>query len=150
VLCDSSQAAELMEGTVATLSRYLDRKDVAVFSREVEGLVAHSFHRAVRREVTKQNRLVPLDGSSASPRHAVDERWPRQVQAHLELQALVGLLADRSRSVLALRYAGYTWKETARVMGESVAALRSAFWRDVGRVKRQLGNPGRGNSDRQN
>jgi DNA-directed RNA polymerase specialized sigma24 family protein len=138
VLSDPSQAAELMEGTVAQLSRYLDRKDIAVFSREIEGLVAHSFRRAVQREVVKRNRLVPLDGSGGLSNHVADETWRRQVQARLELQELVGFLADRSRSVLALRYAGYTWKETAQVMGESVAALRSAFWRDVGRVKRQL------------
>ena len=138
VLSDPSQAAELMEGTVAQLSRYLDRKDIAVFSREIEGLVAHSFRRAVQREVVKRNRLMPLDGSGGLSNHVADETWRRQVQARLELQELVGFLADRSRSVLALRYAGYTWKETAQVMGESVAALRSAFWRDVGRVKRQL------------
>ena len=138
VLSDPSQAAELMEGTVAQLSRYLDRKDIAVFSREIEGLVAHSFRRAVQREVVKRNRLVPLDGSGGLSNHVADETWRRQVQAGLELQELVGLLADRSRTVLALRYAGYTWKETAQVMGESVAALRSAFWRDVDRVKRQF------------
>ena len=138
VLSDPSQAAELMEGTVAQLSRYLDRKDIAVFSREIEGLVAHSFRRAVQREVVKRNRLVPLDGAGGLSNHVADETWRRQVQARLELQELVGLLADRSRTVLALRYAGYTWKETAQVMGESVAALRSAFWRDVDRVKRQF------------
>lgn len=138
VLSDPSQAAELMEGTVAQLSRYLDRKDIAVFSREIEGLVAHSFRRAVQREVVKRNRLVPLDGSGGLSNHVADETWRRQVQARLELQELVGLLADRSRTILALRYAGYTWKETAQGMGESVAALRSAFWRDVARVKRQL------------
>jgi DNA-directed RNA polymerase specialized sigma24 family protein len=150
-LFDSSQAAELMEGTVATLSRYLDRKDVAIFSREIEGLVARSFQRAVRREVTKQNRLVPLEeGSCAPPKCAVDESWPRQLQAHLELQEFVRLLADKSRSVLALRYAGYTWKETALVMGESVTVLRSAFWRDVSRVKRRLGSQGSSDCGKQN
>jgi DNA-directed RNA polymerase specialized sigma24 family protein len=138
VLSDPSQAAELMEGTVAQLSRYLDRKDIAVFSREIEGLVAHSFRRAVQREVVKRNRLVPLDGSGGLSNHVADETWRRQVQARLELQELVGFLADRSRSVLALRYAGYTWKETTQVMGDSVAAVRSAFWRDVARVKGQL------------
>jgi hypothetical protein len=41
---------------------------------------------------------------------------------------------------LALRYAGYTWKEAARLLGSSVPALRSAFWRDVTRVKGELKN----------
>ena len=73
VLSDPSQAAELMEGTVAQLSRYLDRKDIAVFSREIEGLVAHSFRRAVQREVVKRNRLVPLEGSGGLSNHVADE-----------------------------------------------------------------------------
>ena len=35
---------------------------------------------------------------------------------------------------------GYTWKESARLLGASVPSLRSAFWRDVARVKRELKN----------
>ena len=114
VLSDPSQAAELMEGTVAQLSRYLDRKDIAVFSREIEGLVAHSFRRAVQREVVKRNRLVALDGSGGLSNHVSDETWRRQVHARLELQELVGFLVDsksaffngaeiRSRIVASMR-----------------------------------------------
>jgi len=47
-------------------------------------------------------------------------------------------LCERSRTVLALRYAGYTWKEMAQMLGASVPALRSAVWRDIARVKNEL------------
>jgi DNA-directed RNA polymerase specialized sigma24 family protein len=58
----------------------------------------------------------------------------------LELEQIVRLLSERSRTILALRFAGYTWKEAARLLNESVPALRSAFWRDVARVKSELNN----------
>ena len=135
-LGDSSQAAELMECAVAQVSRYLDRKGIALFSRKIEGLVAHCFQRAVQRDLSKRKCLVSWDGEF--PKRAVDETWLPQVQARLALQQIVGRLCEKSKTVLALRYAGYSWRETADVMGESVAALRTAFWRDVQRVKLQL------------
>lgn len=135
---DASQAAELMEGTVAQLSRYLDRKNVAVFSRGIEGLVAHSFQRAAHREAVKRNRFFQLDDPAKLPERGSNGIWRRQIQARIELEQVIKLLGEQSRRVLALRYAGYTWKETALWMGLSVTALRSAFWRDVTRVKRQV------------
>ena len=53
------------------------------------------------------------------------------------------------RSMLVLRYAGYTWKESAQMLGGSVSALRSAFWRDVARVKGDLNNHGSAGHGRQ-
>jgi hypothetical protein len=60
------------------------------------------------------------------------------VDARLELEQVVRLLCDKSRTILALRFAGYTWKESAQVLASSVPALRSTFWRDVTRVKSEL------------
>lgn len=138
VVSDPCQAADLMEKTIAQLSRYLNRQEIALFSRNIEGLVAYSFQRAIQREVIKRNRLLPLNESVAMSECASDGTWQRRVQARLELEELLRLLTDRSQSILALRYAGYTWNETAHLMGESIASLRCAFWRDVNRAKRQL------------
>lgn len=135
---DTSHAAELMENTVAQVSRYLDRRWVAVFSREIDGLLMLSFQRSLRRRVAKLKRLEPLGGVKELSNRAVDRTWTRQVHAHLEIDQIVRLLSERSRTILALRYAGYTWKETAQMLGGSVSALRSAFWRDVARVKNAL------------
>src|SRR4051794_18411337 len=121
VQLDPCQAAELMEATVGQISRYLDRKAVAVFSREVEGLVAHSFHRAVQRELIKRNRFLSLDGSAKTSRTVADETWRQQIQLRVELQEIIKLLDDQSRTVLALRYAGYAWKEISQSMGVPVA-----------------------------
>src|SRR5438874_13579017 len=138
LISDCSQAADLMETTVTQVSRYLDRGEVAVFSREIDALLMPSFQRALHRRAAKLKRLATLGGSAELSNHAVDQKWAHQVHARLQLEQIVRLLCDRSRTILALRYAGHTWKETAQLLGESVPALRSAFWRDVTRVKGEL------------
>jgi hypothetical protein len=140
LIADCSQAAELMESCVAQVSRYLDRSGVAVFSRKIDGLVMLAFQRALHRRVAKLTRLKTVGGSEELSSRAVDRTWSRQVDARLELEQVVRLLCERSRTILALRYAGYTWKEAAQLLGSSVPALRSAFWRDVTRVKSELKN----------
>lgn len=140
LIYDGSQAADLMESTVAQVSRYLDRNGVVVFSREMEGLLMVAFQRALHRRVAKLNRVENWGGTEELSRRAVDRTWAHQVHTHLELDQIVRLLCDRSRTILALRYAGYTWKESAKLLEASVPALRSAFWRDVARVKCELRN----------
>jgi len=140
LIADCSQAAELMESSVAQVSRYLDRGSVLVFSREIDGLLMCAFRRALYRHAAKLNRLQPVGGAGELSSRAVDRTWSRQVDARLEFEQIVRLLCERSRTILALRYAGYTWKEAARLLGSSVPALRSTFWRDVTRVKSELKN----------
>ncbi len=140
LISDCSQAADLMESTVAQVSRYLDRGGVVLFSREIDGLLMLAFQRALYRRVAKLRRLETFGGTGELSNRAVDRTWTRQVHAHLELEQVVRLLRERSRTILALRYAGYTWKESAKLLGASVPALRSAFWRDVARVKSALKN----------
>lgn len=109
-----------------------------MFSRELDGLLMCAFRRALYRHASKLNRLQPVGGAKELSSRAVDRTWSRQVDARLELEQVVRLLCERSRTILALRYAGYTWKEAAQVLGSSVPALRSTFWRDVTRVKGEL------------
>jgi hypothetical protein len=140
LISDCSQAAELMESSVAQVSRYLDRGSVVVFSREIDGLLMCAFQRALCRRAAKLRRLEAVGGARELSSRAVDRTWSRQIDARLELEQVVRRLCERSRTILALRYAGYTWKEAARLLGSSVPALRSSFWRDVTRVKNELKN----------
>ncbi len=140
LISDGSQAAEVMESTVAQVSRYLDRGGVMVFSREIDGLLMIAFRRALYRRAAKFKRLETWGGTGELSNRAVDRTWVRQVHAHLEFEQIVRLLSERSRTILALRCAGYTWKESAKLLGASVTAVRSAFWRDVARVKSGLKN----------
>ncbi len=99
-----------------------------------------AFQRALYRRINKLRRVETWGGTGELSHRLVDRMWAHQVHAHLELDQVVRRLCERSRTILALRFAGYTWKESARLLGASVPALRSAFWRDVARVKRELKN----------
>lgn len=140
VLADHTHAADLMESSVTQVSRYLDYRAVPLSSRKMNALLVLAFSRALYRRAAKLKRLETVGGSGELSIVAVDRTWIRQVDARLELEQVVRLLCERSRTILALRYAGYTWKEAARLLGSSVPALRSAFWRDVTRVKGELKN----------
>src|SRR5258708_2650887 len=75
---DSSHAAELMENTVAQVSRYLDRRCVVVFSREIDGLLMLSFQRALRRRLAKLRRIESLGVVKELSNRADDRTWTRQ------------------------------------------------------------------------
>src|SRR5450631_1096820 len=121
LIADCGQAAELMESSVAQVSRYLDRRSVLVFSRELDGLLMCAFRRALYRYADRLNRLQPVGGAGELSSRVVDRTWTRQVDVRLELEQVVRLLCERSRTILALRYAGYTWKESAKLLGTSVS-----------------------------
>src|SRR5260370_27269921 len=72
VISDCSQAAELMESTVADVSRYLDRGGVAVFSRQIDGLLMLTFQRALYRRVPKLKRLKIVGGLEGLSRRTVN------------------------------------------------------------------------------
>ncbi len=140
VLADHAHAADLMECCVPQVSRYLDLRAVPLPSRKMNGLLMLAFSRALRRRASRLNRVQSVGGSDELFSRAVDRTWSRQIDAHLELEEIVRLLSERSRTILVLRYAGYTWKEAARLLEETVPSLRSAFWRDITRVKGALAN----------
>jgi hypothetical protein len=137
LLADPAQAADVMEGSVAQVSRYLDRID-APSSSPKNALLLLAFSRALRRLATKSRRLEPAGGAVELSSRAVDHGWSRQVDARLDLEHIVRQLSERNSAVLALRAAGYNWKEVAQAFGSSVAMARNNFWREIREVRRRL------------
>ncbi len=137
LLADPAQAADVMEDSVAQVSRYLDRIE-APSSSPKNGLLLLAFSRALRRLATKSRRLEPAGGAVELSSRAVDYRWSRQVDARLDLEHIVRQLTERNGAVLALRAAGYNWKEVAQAFGTSVATVRNNFWREIREVRRRL------------
>jgi predicted transcriptional regulator len=129
-LADPAQAAELMETTVAQVSRYLDRIG-APWSPRKNGLLMLAFSRALQRYAAKSSRLEPIGGASELSCRAIDHGWSRQVNARLDLEHIIRRLSGRNTTVLALRAAGHDWKEIANLLGTTVAAARNGFWREV-------------------
>jgi DNA-directed RNA polymerase specialized sigma24 family protein len=130
LLVDPAQAADLMESSVAQVSRYLDRMGAPPSSRK-NGLLWLAFSRALQRLATRSNRLELAGGSFELSGRAVDYGWSRQVNARLDLENIVRKLSKRNGTVFALRGAGHSWEEVAHLLGTSVAAIRNSFWREL-------------------
>jgi DNA-directed RNA polymerase specialized sigma24 family protein len=134
LLGDYEPAAELMENTVAQVSRYLDRIAAPPSTRK-QGLLLVAFCRALRRYAAKVNRLELVGGSDELSNHAEDNAWARQVNARLDLENIVRQLSERNAAVLTLRAAEYEWKEIAQLFGVSAAAVRNSFWREIEKIR---------------
>jgi DNA-directed RNA polymerase specialized sigma24 family protein len=135
LLADQSPAAELMENTVAQVSRYLDRIGAPLSTRK-HGLLLVAFCRALRRYAAKSSRLELVGGSDDFSSYTADNAWVRQVDARLDFEKIVRQLSERNAAVLTLRAAEYEWKEIADLFGVSVAAVRNSFWREIERIRR--------------
>jgi DNA-directed RNA polymerase specialized sigma24 family protein len=134
LLADCEPAAELMEYTVAQVSRYLDRIG-APLSTPKHGLLLVAFCRALRRHAAKTTRLELVGGAEDLTSQLGDTAWVRQVDAHLDFEKIVRQLSARNAAVLTLRAAEYEWKEIAQLFGVSAGAIRNAFWREIGRIR---------------
>ena len=134
LLADQSPAAELMENTVAQVSRYLDRIGAPLSTRK-HGLVLVAFCRALRRYAAKSSRLELVGGAELS-QHAADNVWVRRVDARLDFEKIVRQLSERNAAVLTLRAAEFEWREIAHLFGVSVSAVRNSFWREIERIRR--------------
>src|ERR1700688_155046 len=118
LLADQSPAAELMENTVAQVSRYLDRIGAPLSTRK-HGIVLVAFCRALRRYAAKSSRLGLVGGAAELSQHAADNAWVRQVDTRLDFEKIVRQLSERNAAVLTLRAAEFEWKEIADLFGVS-------------------------------
>lgn len=136
-LSDAGPAAELMENTVAQVSRYLDRTGAPLCSRK-HGLVMIAFCRALGRYRARSSRLELVGASTDFADLPMASGWVNQADARLELEKLIRRLSQRSTEVLTLRAAGYEWEEIAELFETTVAAIRNSFWREIGKIRQRV------------
>src|SRR5579864_6483897 len=136
LLGDAGPAAELMENSVAQVSRYLDRIGATESSGARHGLLMVAFCRGLRRHAAKLNRLELVGGSGELGLSAIDDGSMRRVNACLDLESIVQRLSRTNGAVLMLRAAGFEWKEVAQISGTSVATVRNRFWREIGKIRK--------------
>lgn len=139
LLADRAQAAELMEDSVAQVSRYLDRIE-APKSSPKNGLLLLAFSRSLRRLAARSRRLQFAGGAVDLSSLVRDSAWSRQMDVRLELESIVRKLSETNGAVLALRRAGYNWEEIAQRFGTSVTGIRNGFWREVKDLRKKLRN----------
>jgi len=138
-LGDFTEAHELLENAVASISRYLDRNKVPL--HDPSGLLVVAVHRLTHRRARHLHRMQALGSTSELAEILKAPDWSEAKGRELFLEQLVCGLNDRNRGILRLRIAGYEWKEIAGILKKAPKALRQAFWKDVRRVHLQLLGP---------
>jgi hypothetical protein len=104
----------------------------------MNALLMLAFSRALQRRAAKLNHFESVGGTGELSNHAGDQCWSRQVHARLDLDRIVRQLSETGSTMLALRWAGYDWKEIAQLRGTSVAKVRSGFWREIRQARRRV------------
>jgi len=129
LLGDSSDAAEVLESSIATISRYLDKSQVPLHS--ADGLLVVACYRSIRRLARRRSRVELVGGTSELAAILKAPDWRDEIDRRLFLNELAHELDARSLAILRLRLAGYDWNEIGRMMHMSTSTARSNFWRDV-------------------
>ena len=138
ILGDSSDAAEVLESSIKSISRYLDKNHVPLHSADPDGLLIIACYRALRRLVRRRWRIELVGTSSDLAEVLGVPDWRDKIDRHLFLEELARALDLKNRGILRLRIAGYDWKEIARILGMGASAVRQGFWRDVRRAHIRL------------
>lgn len=130
LLGDPNDAAEILEASVRTVSRYLDAKGVALHSADQSGLVAAVSYRSLLRLATKRQ-LKRIAWSSKLAEALRTPDWSDEINRKLLIEELARELDTGTRGLLRLRIKGFDWKEIGRMVGLSPETVRKKFWRDV-------------------
>lgn len=138
VLGETASVGELMEITVSQVSAYLDRAGVPLCSRNLTGLVLVTFWRVLHRQAQKLKRLELVGSSTEMSSLATAGDWAREVESRIDYQRIIRCLSDRARTVLALRDAGYEWKEVASLMETTETAIKKSFNREIRQLRVKL------------
>jgi AraC-like DNA-binding protein len=138
ILGDPGDAAEVLESSVKSISRYLDKKHVPLNSADPDGLLIVASYRTLRRLARRRWRIELVGTSSELAEVLRVPDWRDEIDRHLFLEELARELDTKSRGILRLRIAGYDWNEIGRMLGMSASALRQGFWRDVQKAHLRL------------
>jgi hypothetical protein len=143
VLGETASVGELMEVTVSQVSAYLDKTGVPLCSRNLTGLLMVTFWRVLNRQAQRLRRLELVGGPSEMSSLAAAGDWAREVETRIDYERIVRSLSDKCRTVLALRDAGYDWKEIAGVMETTETAIKKSFFREIRQLQIKLRTPTR-------
>jgi DNA-directed RNA polymerase specialized sigma24 family protein len=138
ILGDSSDAPEVMEAAVTAICRYLDKKNIAVNSTDLSGLVAVAAYRLLRRAAKKRGRVELVGSTTGLAEKLRAPDWRHETDRQILIEELAREMDERTRGILRLRMAGYGWDEIGRMLHMTATAVRTAFWRDVRKAHLRL------------
>jgi DNA-directed RNA polymerase specialized sigma24 family protein len=107
---DTSRAAEIMEATVFTVSRVMERRVI----RNLRSFLFKVFLRKFGRSLRKEKRNVSLE-SLTEAQLMVD--WVPAFEDELEVEVFLRRMDARIQTMFSLRSAGYSWKKIGEELG---------------------------------
>ncbi len=144
---DTSEACELLDKAVTTISFYLDKKGVG--ETDPGGLLVVAVHRAEKRRSRRERVIQAAGGTSELSEMLKAPDWVEFVERQLFLERLSSALSPATQAMLRLRMKGLTWTEIGKFLGKSPAAVRSQFWQDVRKAHLAILAPSKSSSKEQ-
>lgn len=113
-LHDVSRSAEILEATVAAVSRALRRQSAEPAVRDIDAYLLYAFIRRLHKIAAKESRLQSGHGSDMLEYFAARTGpQPSEADAEIQLRELLSYMDFRTRRMFALRCEGYSWKQIA-------------------------------------
>jgi hypothetical protein len=140
LLGEPCEAAGLMERSVVQISRYLNRRGVAIFSQDTSSLLMCAFCRALRRHVVKLRRIELAPDLSEASERSPTRSCTTEEDCRLDAEKAARQLSARGRQMYKLRHAGFEWREIAQKLSTTDAAARAEFSRELRRVRVKMKN----------
>jgi DNA-directed RNA polymerase specialized sigma24 family protein len=136
ILGDPSEAQELLEKAVQSVSLYLQRRGTE--SHDPSGLLVLAVYRNARRLARKRGRLHTVGSSTELSEQLRAPEWVDHVERRIFVEQLVSHLRPENRAILRLRVEEFSWQEIGRMLRLDANTVRKEFWRDVRKVHLQL------------
>jgi hypothetical protein len=134
---DSSETGALMELAAAKASEFLDRLGGDAAAANTRAVLLIIFCRLLRSQTIRLHRLE-LVGRDVESKASIPS-WEDEINMALLLEKLERHLTPESVTILRLRRDGHKWTEIAAMLGTSVPAIKTRFWRDIENAKVTLG-----------
>lgn len=137
-LHDAASAAQLVEAVALEVSGRL--QDEPSVGQNLAGYFITAFHRRVRQQLLKENRLTyeGLLQELELNHHLAAPDWEAAMEQELCFKVLVDQLPHHARHMLHYRVLGFSWNEIGRVLHISGKQARSRFYYELNKVHAKL------------
>ena len=132
-------ASEIFVDAYAHLDQFQDSGRAGAFRRWLFTIAHHEIVTRYREQARRPAEPLPDDGIDVGDPADALEQTVATADEVARMIALVRVLPDRPREVVALRLAGLTDREIAAVLGISPAAVRQAQSRAVAQLRSRMG-----------
>ena len=105
--------------------------------RDVDAYLFKAFFRKVRRLVRRKQRIEYRDpGELVDLKAAADSEFVQDLELRIQVEELMDLMDERTRSIFLMKCHGFSRQETARAVGLTEEAVRKAYARGVEKLRR--------------